>query len=139
MSLFPNLDEEELKTFENNVTMLDFDFSTNEFRLEFGEVKQLTGDEAIKKWIEKALKTEKNRYRIYDNEEYGIVLEDLVIGNTYEQGFAQSEIKREIEETLLKNTLIDSVDNFSFNFVNDALTINFTVNKFVSQEVVLGV
>ena len=139
MSLFPELSEEELKTFENNGTMLDFDFAANEFNVEFGEVKQLTGDEALKKWIEKALRTEKNRFKIYDNEEYGIVLEDLLIGNIYDAGFVQSEAKREIEEALLKNSLIDSVDNFSFSFVNDALTISFTVNKFISQEVTLGV
>jgi hypothetical protein len=139
MSLFPELNEEELKTFENNGTMLDFDFATNEFNLQFGEVKQLIGDEALKKWIEKALRTEKNRFKIYDNEEYGIVLEDLLIGNVYDAGFVQSEAKREIEETLLKNNLIDNVDNFNFNFVNDTLTISFTVNKFIYQEVTLGV
>jgi lantibiotic modifying enzyme len=139
MSLFPELDEEELKTFENNGTMLDFNFNTNEFNFVFGDIKQLTGDEALKKWIEKALKTEKNRFKIYENEEFGIVLEDLIIGNAYEQGFAQSEIKREIEEALLKNNLIDSVENFEFEFYDSLLMIKFTVNKVVAQEVVLGV
>lgn len=128
MSIFPTIENDTTEEFEYNGTMLDFDFDANEFNLEYGNPKLLNGEDALKKWIEKALKTEKGRYTIYDSEEYGAQIEDLVTGNTYSSGFIKSELQREITEALYKNSYITNVDNFAFAQIDGMLTVSFKVN-----------
>ena len=48
-----------------------FDFTTGDFVVRDGKLIECDGISAIKVWIEKILRTEKGRYLIYDNTEYG--------------------------------------------------------------------
>lgn len=41
-----------------------------------GKLVECDGIDAIKVWIEKILRTEKNRYKIYDGTDYGCQIED---------------------------------------------------------------
>ncbi len=86
-----------------------FDFAKNEFVFTGGDCKVLSGDDALKMWIEKILHTQLGAYKMYKT--YGSNIQDLVIGSEYNREFAEAELKREIGEALLKNGDITSVNN----------------------------
>ena len=104
-----------------------FDFNKGDFVVRNGKLVECDGMDALKVWIEKILKTEKGRYRIYDGTGYGCQLEDLIIGNTYTLEFTEAELKREVEEAILKNPLVISVSNFTLTKTANALTIQIEV------------
>ena len=100
-----------------------FDFENGDFAVRDGKLIECDGIDAIKVWIEKILRTEKGRYPIYDNTEYGCHLEDLIIGNSYTAEFIEAELKREIEDALKQNPQITSVTNFNITRNTNAITV----------------
>lgn len=104
-----------------------FDFSKGDFVVRDGKLVECDGIEAIKVWIEKILRTEKGRFSIYNNTEYGCHLEDLVIGNNYTAEFVEAELKREIEETLLLNPQISFVSGFNITRDSHSITVTMEV------------
>ena len=96
---------------ENGTKSFLYDFSLGDFIVRDGKLIECDGLDAVKVWIEKILRTEKGRFRIYEDTEYGIHLEDLIIGNSYSASFIESELKREIEEALLQNPQITAVSS----------------------------
>lgn len=104
-----------------------FDFTTGDFALRDGKLIECDGIDAIKVWIEKILRTEKERYPIYDNTEYGCHLEDLIIGNSYTTEFIEAELKREVEDALKQNPQITSVTNFKITHNKNAITVTLEV------------
>ena len=104
-----------------------FDFENGDFVVRDGKLIECDGINAIKVWIEKILRTEKGRYSIYDNTEYGCHLEDLIIGNSYTAEFIEAELKREIEDALKQNPQITSVTNFNITRNTNAITVTLEV------------
>ena len=104
-----------------------FDFENGDFVVRDGKLIECDGIDAIKVWIEKILRTEKGRYPIYDNTEYGCHLEDLIIGNSYTAEFIEAELKREIEDALKQNPQITSVTNFYITRNTNAITVTLEV------------
>ena len=104
-----------------------FDFDTGDFVVRDGKLIECDGIEAVKVWIEKILRTEKGRFKIYDNTEYGARLEDLIVGNSYSVAFIESELKREIEDALLQNPQIRSVSNIQITRGINSLTVELEV------------
>ena len=104
-----------------------FDFTTGDFIVRDGKLIECDGIEPIKVWIEKILRTEKGRYPIYDNTEYGCHLENLIIGNSYTAEFIEAELKREIEDALKQNPQITSVTNFNITRNTNAVTVTLEV------------
>ena len=104
-----------------------FDFESGDFVVRDGKLIECDGIDAIKVWIEKILRTEKGRYSIYDNTEYGCHLEDLIIGNSYTAEFIEAELKREIEDALKQNSRITSVTNFNIIRNKNAITVTLEV------------
>lgn len=104
-----------------------FDFENGDFVVRDGKLIECDGISAIKVWIEKILRTEKGRYPIYDNTEYGCHLEDLIIGNSYTAEFIEAELKREIQDALKQNPRITSVTNFNITRNTNAITVTLEV------------
>ena len=104
-----------------------FDFTPGDFVVRDGKLIECDGIDAIKVWIEKILRTEKGRYPIYDNTEYGCHLEDLIIGNSYTTEFIEAELKREIQDALKQNPQITSVTNFKITHNKNASTVTLEV------------
>ena len=104
-----------------------FDFTTGDFIVRDGKLTECDGIDAIKVWIEKILRTEKGRYTIYTDTEYGCHLEDLIIGNSYTAEFVEAELKREIEDALKQNPQITSVTNFNIIRNKNAITVTLAV------------
>ena len=104
-----------------------FDFENGDFVVRDGKLIECDGIDAIKVWIEKILRTEKGRYSIYSDTEYGCHLEDLIIGNSYTAEFIEAELKREIEDALKQNPRITSVTNFNITLNTNAITVTLEV------------
>ena len=104
-----------------------FDFENGDFVVRDGKLIECDSIDAIKVWIEKILRTEKGRYKIYNNTEYGCHLEDLIIGNSYTAEFVEAELKREIEDALKQNPQITSVTNFNIIRNKNAITVTLEV------------
>ena len=129
--MFPETDE--LLISENTVEntggtkLFLYDFSKGDFVIRDGKLVPCDSLEAIKVWIEKIIRTEKNRFPIYDGTEYGCYLEDLIIGNNYTIEFVESELRREIEEALLQNPRITSISGFTLERDKTLLTVTLEV------------
>ena len=106
-----------------------FDFSQGDFLLRDGKLIPVSSYEALKVWIEKVLRTERFRFRIYaraDGNEYGVAVEDL-IGRHYPAEFAQAEWRREITEALTKHPQIAGVSSMTFQQDGALVTVGFHV------------
>ena len=106
-----------------------FDFDKGDFVVRDGKLVECDGIEAIKVWIEKIIRTEKGRYHIYDDTDYGCHLEDLIIGNSYTIEFIEAELRREIEEALLQNPQITSITGFLITRDKGSITVSLEVHS----------
>lgn len=105
----------------------DFDFRIGEFKMKNKNPVELEGVDALKLWIEKCIRTQLDRYSIYKGKRYGANIEDLVIGKSYGSGFVESELRREIEEALLRHEDILSLSNFSIATKRKLMEITFSL------------
>jgi len=103
------------------------DFTAGDFIIRDGKLVECKGIEAIKVWIEKILRTEKERFNIYNDTDYGCRIEDLLIGSNYPVTFIEAELKREIEDALKQNPNILSVSNFSIERTASGITVSMEV------------
>lgn len=125
--MFPeiNLIEEEQETsYPFNGRAFLYDFEKGDFVYNNGAPVVVEGKQALLVWTEKVIRTEKFRFNIHKDIEYGVTIEDL-IGGRFPRAFAESEIMREITEALLKNEFILDVSEWSFDYSDSSLTISF--------------
>ncbi len=87
-----------------------YDFENNTFKRRNGREYLVSGDEALKIWIYKALSTWRFKHLAYDDS-YGSEVYNL-IGQAKDIDIIKSEIKRYIKEALLVNPYILEVSNF---------------------------
>lgn len=100
-------------------TFADRTYQLSETKIE-GFVDKL---EALKQAIYKELSTEQYEYPIYSFD-YGIAWKEL-IGE--EEPYVRAEMKRMIQEALLKDDRIQEVDGFKFQFDGDSCRCTFDV------------
>lgn len=119
-----------------------FDFVTGEFVKQDGKLVRVSGKEAIKVWIEKQLRTEFDRYKVYEGTNYGLKTDDL-IGHVYPLPFIESELRRELTEKLTTHPEISGMSNFTVVRTKKGLDVTFKVdlisNETFEQEVSIGV
>lgn len=101
-----------------------------EYEIDF-TTGQLTGNlaeglEAIKIWSYLALNTARYRHEIY-SWDYGCEIEDM-IGQSLTKEYLDTEIPRVIEECLLINPHIKSVNNIDLSLSDDKLSGSLTIN-----------
>lgn len=85
--------------------------------------------EALQQAIYKVLNTEKYEYSIYSFS-YGSELENL-IGK--DSTYVKIELKRRIQECLLQDERITSVDNFNFVVTGDEMICTFDVTSIYGE------
>jgi hypothetical protein len=108
-----------------------FDFETGDFLIKDGKVQTVTGYTALKQWIQKILKTEQNKYKIYntDNiEKYGVDLLNLIMSE-FPLAYIQAQVETIVKEALLKNSDVKTVDNFVFVRDKNLLNCEFDVTS----------
>lgn len=94
------------------------DFETGEPLLKKNDFIILEGKEALKVWVWKTLKTDRNRYLIH-SESYGNDLSDN-IGQIYDKVVKDALMINEIKECLLVNPYITNVYNFSITTLEES-------------------
>lgn len=93
------------------------DFETGVPLIKENEFIILEGKEALKVWVWKTLKTDRNRYLIH-SESYGNDLSDN-IGQIYDKVVKDALMINEIKECLLVNPYITNVYNFSITTLEE--------------------
>lgn len=99
-----------------------------------GEPVAVTGKEAVKVWIFKALLTPRFKYEIY-TWAYGSEFESL-IGQAYTPQLKQSECARYLRECLLINPYITSVTGIETDFQGSTLTVSCTAHTIYGEVIV---
>ena len=138
MSIFPEIFSElEEATLDAELPMLKeyaYDFETNQLKLKNGKHYLVEGNEALKIWIYKALRTERYRYMAY-SDDYGTEIY-TVIGTVLSTPAKIAEIKRFVTETLMVNPYIVSIENIALEQIGSVLHISVTVKSVYEDEVV---
>ncbi|MDN4093581.1 DUF2634 domain-containing protein [Brevibacillus agri] len=133
--MFPKVVQLEINTEPTETVKIGksflYDFKTNQFVMQNGKNVVVEGIDALKMWIEKTLRTEKFRFKIYERvndkeNEYGVQLKDL-IGTKYPAAFIESELRREITEALKKHPVISGISNLTVDRNDGTYNINFKV------------
>lgn len=96
-----------------------------------GEPVVVTGKEAVKVWIWKALYTARYRFEIYSRD-YGSEFEAL-IGQAYTPMLKEAEAPRYLTECLLINPYITAVKNISVSFDAGRLTVAGTAETIYGE------
>lgn len=109
-----------------------WDFTNNIPIVEKGDFRIVTGNEAIKTWVYKAMKTERFRYLIY-SWHYGSELSSL-IGQSYAPHLTKAESIRYIKEALLIHPYIKNVGNVAVGFEKGKLTIQARLETIYGAE-----
>ncbi|AJA42601.1 xkdS protein (endogenous virus) [Clostridium phage phiCT453B] len=133
MSIFPEGTEEVNEIIETSIEKnglplfkeYAINLNTGEMIYKDGKNVIIEGNEALKIWIHYALKTTKNRYKVYSNN-YGNEFEKI-IGKVYSKELVDSERERDLVECLTVNPYIKSVDDVKINFEGSKLTVHCTV------------
>ncbi|NPV90103.1 MAG: DUF2634 domain-containing protein [Firmicutes bacterium] len=105
-----------------------FDFGKGDFVwTPIKRMAEAEGIDAFAEWCQKTLLTQRYRYLIYSRS-YGSEFEDL-IGQGMSREAQENEIKRMTSEALLTDPRTGRVDNFSFNWEEDAVSFSFDVTS----------
>ena len=122
MSLFPFISPPEIENIYPEYPMYyecAWDFVTDQAIFEDGNPKIVSGNDAIRVWVYKAIKTTRYQYEIY-TWDYGCEIETL-IGKGFRASFIESEAKRYIEEAIIVNPYIRNINKIDITFEKDTL------------------
>ena len=139
-SIFPSF-VEEVKAIEQNknntlpvAKEIAIDFGTGNPIIKNGDFVIVEKNEAIKVWCYYALKIAKGRFLAFTNN-YGSELEEKIIGKQYNSD-TQKKVKRIVEDCLLVNPYIKSIDNVTVSF-NDKINIEIELTTVYQKGVVI--
>jgi phage baseplate assembly protein W len=108
-----------------------WNFTENSMELVNGAPVIVEGNEALKVWIYKTLRTARYRHLGY-SPNYGSELEEL-IGSAYTSRATQVELERYVREALLINPYIKAVSQAAVSLEGDRLTGNVTVETIYGE------
>lgn len=123
-----------------------FDFEKGQHNIVDGRLAECNFTESISQWIEVVLRTELNKYIVYtedETEDFGISIYKYIGKRNIPVIYLASELKREIEEQLIKNRFIESITDYTTERVQRGLHIQFTVvlkeGYTIEKEVIIDV
>lgn len=102
-----------------------FDFSAGCLLMTDGQMHKVTGLEALKVWIYKALLTARGRFAAY-SATFGSDLEALV-GSEFSPAAARSEAKRMVTEALLVSPYVSAVSSVEVALEGSLLAVKCAV------------
>ena len=91
-----------------------------------GNTYLVEGNEALRIWIYKALRTPRYAHAAYDDD-YGCELDNL-IGEPMSSDVTHLEIKRYITEALMVNPYIEELSDFTFTSTHSGVEVTFAVS-----------
>ena len=139
-SIFPSF-AEEVKAIEQNknntlpvAKEIAIDFSTGNPIIKNNDYVIVEKNDAVAVWCYYALKIAKGRFLAFTNN-YGSELEEKIIGKQYNSD-TQKQVKRIVEDCLLVNKYIKSIDNVSVSF-DDKINIEIELTTVYQKGVVM--
>ena len=107
-------------------------FSLSTYRIDF-EMSELASDringlEAVKQFVHLALRTPRNVYPVYSHA-FGSEIIALLADKGVTDAFKLSELPRLVEEALIYDYRIESVEDISIEHIKNAFYIKFRVNS----------
>ncbi len=106
------------------------EYKNRTYRLSETKIEGFTDElDALKQAVYKRLSTEQYEYPIYSFG-YGIAWKEL-IGE--EKAYIRAEMKRMIEEALLRDDRIQEVRDFSFEFTGDTCRCEFHISSIYGE------
>ena len=139
-SIFPSF-VEEVKAIEQNqnntlpvAREIAIDFSTGNPIIKNRDYVIVEKNDAVAVWCYYALKIAKGRFLAFTNN-YGSELEEKLIGKQYNSD-TYSKVKRIVEDCLLVNPYIKSIDNVTVSF-NDKINIEIELTTVYQKGVVM--
>ena len=139
-SIFPSF-VEEVKAIEQNknntlpvAKEIAIDFNTGNPIIKNRDYVIVEKNEAVAVWCYYALKIAKGRFLAFTNN-YGSELEEKIIGKQYNSD-THSKVKRIVEDCLLVNPYIKSIDNVKVEF-DDKLTIEIELTTVYQKGVIV--
>lgn len=132
MGLFPFFTDEDSEDLELEDPIEDVEdeekpYREYEFDPKTGKLtgRIIEGTDAIVVWAILTLRSERYKHPIY-SWDYGEEFSEM-LGYSYEPDLLQSEVERMVEECLLVNEHILSINNLNVEQVNDRLLISFSM------------
>jgi len=113
-----------------------WDFTSNDFLLVDGKNSFVTGKEAVKVWLWKALQTPRYRYLAY-SWNYGNELDSLIAQGLSTEAL-KSELERYLKESLLINAYITGIKNIDISIEGSKAEVSFTAET-IYGEVIISV
>lgn len=111
---------------------MDYDFEKHDFKYNGnGQHIIVSGNDALKIWIYKALMTERFRYLAY-SWQYGLEIRPF-IGKVMGVQERYSEMKRIIIECLMVNPYIRSIDSIEFTPSREKLTVDINLTTIYGE------
>ena len=139
-SIFPSF-VDEVRAIEQNknntlpvAKEIAIDFSTGNPIIKNKDYVIVEKNEAIKVFCYYALKIAKGRFLAFTNN-YGSELEEKIIGKQYSSD-TQKQVKKIIEDCLLVNPYIKSIDNVTVSF-NDKINIEIELTTVYEKGVIV--
>ena len=139
-SIFPSF-VEEVKAIEQNknntlpvAKEIAIDFSTGNPIIKNKDYVIVEKNDAVAVWCYYALKIAKGRFLAFTNN-YGSELEEKLIGKQYNSD-TYNKIKRIVEDCLLVNKYIKSIDNVSVSF-DDKINIEIELTTVYQKGVIM--
>jgi len=128
MPLVPDFSEEELAELLAEAEADEEVKPSKTYKIDFenGRIgKIIDNREALQQAVYKAIITARERFPIY-TDAYGCELDDL-IGESVTKAFLETEIPRVIEEALIYDDRIDSVNDLEVTSSGDVVTVSFSI------------
>lgn len=149
MSIFPkSLNTTSSVIVTNSETLITkykdllFDTTTKKVVVKDGKTEFTDKKKQVQQWIFLLLHTEMEKYKVYQDTEFGIRFLYEMKGNEfYSSGFTIAQIKDELEEKLLLNKNIQRVESIEITKNFNSLEFDITViveNELIESEVKLN-
>ena len=134
--IFPKLSVPDMNESKKNSEFgseIAWDFATNQPVILNGEIQTVSGVDALRIWIEKALRTERYKWSAY-KWSYGAEIE-----KTLEMGLVgpalNHALQQSITNALIYHPHISQVGSFNFKPIKDQLEIEFQVKTILDDTV----
>ena len=137
MGIFPEIIERpEIENEPKRTTYSPlFDFEKKKMVLKDGKVVLVSGKEKIKQWIELLIRTEVDKYKVYQDTGFGLTnLYNLQGHQLFTSNYGISEMKSELKRSIEAKEEVTSVQNIVISNNFDKLKIELTV--IVDEEVI---
>lgn len=149
MSIFPNSMSIDIpsinteKSFKKGYKDIMYDVDKKEIVIKDGNVVIGNKKQLVKQWIYLLINTEINKYKVYQDTNFGIVfLYEIKGKELYSSGFTIAQIKDELIEKIEEHGWVDKVDSIEIEMKFMKLIIKIIVildEELIESEVIINV